>query len=942
MTSPHTSPASTDFPGAQWWRVDFHAHTPHSTDAYQKASITDREWLLEHMRRGIDAVCITDHNGGKHIDRLKAEYARMEGEFEILGRMDEMDDFRKLTLFPGVEITTADDIHLLAVFRPEAGSGEISALLGAVGLNDGLEGDAGVQLPQNLLVMLANITPGFDCVLIPAHINGSKGLLRTANPRSKEKVLKHPSIYALECAWNKNPDWEGETKIVEDKSRKAFSIVYGSDSHERDQIGRRSTWVRMETPTLDALRIALMDGGGSAVAFEDVNPPPGPPTDQWLRELSLSGTKFLGRTEPLVLRFNPGLNTVIGGRGSGKSTLVELIRKAAHRSEDLGSIRESELRQQHEGLVTDALKGLPDARVTLVYEKHGHQSRMELTGGENPGAARLMEKTISGEWQARDLPHAEWRGRYPLRIYSQKELYSFRKGPEKLLREIDADPAVDFPQWSFTQQSLVSGLLQTAAKISELSSEADRAPGLMARREDLHRQIHLLEESGHREILQNYNLRRKQASEIKRWEDSLAGLTEELRSLAEQFDLSSAGVTLTRLPESTGDQKEIFLEAEALVFAQWHSTVGENLSKIAADMKQAKEAWESAKQASAWRAAADQAKSAYEALAARLPPEQAANPAVYGQLVQQLNSVDGELNNLASRKNQLVELEAQKAALLAKLEAHRMELSKARTQFLQNLFVSRRDLKITLRQFGDSDGALSSLREVLQRTDEDFSEIDRMMEKLYGDGMEVNLERIRDLKRALKAAPGVGERHDGFEGIPIGKSLCGHLARRTTEDWARLDVWFPPDSLKIQISRDGTSRPDVDLIRASPGQVATAVLAFLLAYGGQPLILDQPEDDLDNQMIYTVIVKELRRNKRNRQVILVTHNANLVVNGNADMIFPLVTSEGRTQLEHPGTLQAPEVRDAVCRIMEGGEQALEQRFRRMVSTRPHPQSSTYV
>jgi predicted ATPase len=101
--------------------------------------------------------------------------------------------------------------------------------------------------------------------------------------------------------------------------------------------------------------------------------------------------------------------------------------------------------------------------------------------------------------------------------------------------------------------------------------------------------------------------------------------------------------------------------------------------------------------------------------------------------------------------------------------------------------------------------------------------------------------------------------------------------------------------------------------------------------------LDQPEDDLDNQMIYTVIVEELRRNKRNRQVILVTHNPNLVVNGNADMIFPLDASEGPTQLRYSGTLQNPHVRDAVCRVMEGGERALEQRFRRMISTVNHSQ-----
>jgi hypothetical protein len=220
---------------------------------------------------------------------------------------------------------------------------------------------------------------------------------------------------------------------------------------------------------------------------------------------------------------------------------------------------------------------------------------------------------------------------------------------------------------------------------------------------------------------------------------------------------------------------------------------------------------------------------------------------------------------------------------------------------------------------------------VLQRSD-GFEEIDHFVGALYHNGAPPTLQKLDELKACLKTAPSVGDRHNSFEGIPLGKRLCDHLAQRTPEDWARLDAWYPRDSLKIQIARDGEAARFVDLNRASPGQVATAVLAFLLTYGDQPLILDQPEDDLDNQMIFRVIVKELRRNKRKRQVIIVTHNPNLVVNGNADLVFALDTSRGPSRLEQTGTLQDPRVRENVCRIMEGGRRALEQRFRRMISS----------
>ena len=105
------------------------------------------------------------------------------------------------------------------------------------------------------------------------------------------------------------------------------------------------------------------------------------------------------------------------------------------------------------------------------------------------------------------------------------------------------------------------------------------------------------------------------------------------------------------------------------------------------------------------------------------------------------------------------------------------------------------------------------------------------------------------------------------------------------------------------------------------------MLAFILAQGDEPLILDQPEDDLDNQLIYDLIVRELRANKQRRQVIVATHNPNIVVNGNADLVIPLHNPNDQTAIPVRGALQDARVREWVCDIMEGGREALERRFR---------------
>ena len=119
MASPQWS-----YPGSHWWKFDFHTHTPVSKDtlAWQAVigtpdELTSETWLLKYMAAKIDCVAITDHNSGAWIDQLKAAYAHMKARADA-GQAPE--DFRELTLFPGVEISVCGGFHLLAIFEPNS------------------------------------------------------------------------------------------------------------------------------------------------------------------------------------------------------------------------------------------------------------------------------------------------------------------------------------------------------------------------------------------------------------------------------------------------------------------------------------------------------------------------------------------------------------------------------------------------------------------------------------------------------------------------------------------------------------------------------------------------------------------------------------------------------------------------------------------------------
>ena len=117
------------FPGAKWWKFDFHTHTPASNDFMQgvdeqsKAKVIPEFWLWKFMEKGIDCVAITDHNSGAWVDRLKDKLRELEQE----------DWYRPLYLFPGVEISAQGGVHILAIFGDDKSTGDIDSLLGAVG-----------------------------------------------------------------------------------------------------------------------------------------------------------------------------------------------------------------------------------------------------------------------------------------------------------------------------------------------------------------------------------------------------------------------------------------------------------------------------------------------------------------------------------------------------------------------------------------------------------------------------------------------------------------------------------------------------------------------------------------------------------------------------------------------------------------------------------------
>ncbi|WP_448674468.1 AAA family ATPase [Pseudoxanthomonas mexicana] len=124
---------------------------------------------------------------------------------------------------------------------------------------------------------------------------------------------------------------------------------------------------------------------------------------------------------------------------------------------------------------------------------------------------------------------------------------------------------------------------------------------------------------------------------------------------------------------------------------------------------------------------------------------------------------------------------------------------------------------------------------------------------------------------------------------------------------------------------DGSTAGSVGKGSLSDGQRNTAALALLLAQDGGPLIIDQPEDELDSNFVFRELIPMVRKVKSKRQLIMATHNANLPVNGDAELVYAFEARNGRGEVLACGGLDQASVTRAVLDIMEGTEEAFRRR-----------------
>ena len=882
--------SSWSFSGARWWKFDFHTHTPASRDFLEgceqqvKNEVTPTFWLQKFMEQKIDCVAITDHNSGAWIDKLKNALDKLEEQ-------EKPDWYHPLYLFPGVEISASGGVHILAILGTDKGTADIQSLLGAVGYH-GTQGGSDTENKKSI-VEVVDIICQHDGIPIPAHVDGDKGLFKLKG-NTLADVLKKDNLLAMEVVDSDSPRPEQLSSM-----KVRLSEVRGSDTHNfRNEKFGVFTWVKMNSePSIDGLELALLDGNGSLNL--DMSATPNSYPDLVIEELCVDKARYLGRAEPFECRFSPFLNTIIGGRGSGKSTLLEFMRLVLRRNEGIDDIL-PELGKYFGTGDNDLLTA--DSKLSLIYHKHGVRYRLSWTA---EGDTFSLEEHKGGEWQY--CEEEAIKSLFPVDIYSQKQIFALANDPNSkgLLAKIDEAHAVDADNINRQIGALASRYGQIDLKMRELHDKIASTKEISGELGDLKRQIEQIEKSGHKDILQKYRLRQQQLSEIKQLEDKWLDVD---KQLAEMIN----SIALPRFNEKSFIEQSDMLSALTEENDAWLAVYRE-MQAIRDKASKLMSGWPDRKNSADWMLALQDDLNKYEELREKLTSD-GTDPNRYPSLLQKRAVLQQELNKIAGYKSELDNLMREKQVILGSIESARKQLTTNRQKFLDDVLKGNESLQIKVIPFGEHwEGVEKDIRRILRcgdRFDGDMNNLKNIYQKNSGKNFTELKNTVKNVRSEQVSAKD--------------KRFATHLIDLPQESINNLLLWWPEDSLKVTF---GTKKQKLE--HGSPGQKATALLSFILSYGDSPLLLDQPEDDLDNEVIYSSIVKQLRQKKTQKQLIIITHNANIVVNGDAEMVFPLTVRGGESKAKHADGIQSREIRQAICDVLEGGKQAFSQRYKRI-------------
>lgn len=874
--------------GAEFYRVDLHIHSYGTGGSYdvKDSNMTPEKIIDTAISENLHVISITDHNA---IGNVQMALNHAQG--------------KNILVIPGVELSTSQG-HLLVYFREWQ---ELESFLGKLDISADRK-SCHCTIPQCL-----NLAGQFNGIGIAAHIDSDQGF-DVVNPKYdsfKTEILKCPNLLGLEIADSKNGSLYSDSDnnqnrkqlLKQRKEHLGFYDAYDlakvmfSDAHSISALGknakgaRKLTRLKMENLSFNACRIALHDAA-ARVRIEELIPNDIP----HFVGIKLEGGFLKGQ----VIHFSRNLTCIIGGRGSGKSTLIESLRAASG-----NSARESLLDSEV----------WPD-RISLIYrDKVGNQ--FILTRNKSEDVANQTDPVDGTTF-------------IPIESYGQGEtaetIQHCDKDPSVLLKFLDS--FVDINSSKTRDREICDQLLTNQTLIERLSIEVNTIPDIEKAKKIADAQLKTLKE---KEATKVVSLEEKLAKERVFRRELVENLQNLLKSVKESLSNENLASLILNLDgASLAVGKEQFQQVKTIV-----EGLLAKIKKISGDVdKECQTVIAAIKtQLAEWGKKETEAQAEIEKIRKELETRGIKLDIAYiRKITKDVSDFEFKIKNLTAKKVELIKAQQERKKLIEeRIEIKSKEFA-IRTAFArvitQNLRSTVVDYSVTVKYYEGvfspnlEDMLISALNWRTSRVPKakiiasKFSPL-----QLIDIVQNKKVDSIKNLK--------------DFDGSPIftasdAQSIIEVL--KTPATIFSLERCSFDDKPEIIITREVT-KPNGekgfvsrDFSKLSLGQQQSLLLSILLfSKSDYPLIIDQPEDNLDSEFIYKTFVSTLRIIKEKRQVIVVTHNANIAVLGDSELIVPLRASNEFAVVRDRGSIDTTATKTIACKILEGSEEAFKKR-----------------
>ena len=865
--------------GSSWIRADFHLHTNEDSEFNYNGDVNyfAKNYIDQLKKEDIRVGVITNHN----------KFALPE--FKELRKNAEKEE---IYLIPGVEFSITDGatgLHILIVFSDEWIYNPENVNYIAQFLNTSFIGVANPSTPpysnsKYSLQETYNSLNAFnkDYFFVLAHVDDGNGLFAELKGRNLESFIKSEPFEKKVLGLQKFRSFDNQKKIYEIlKDEKIIpAFVEGTDNAQEGISGlgngnavkgkTQKTYLKLGAFNFEAIKYALFDKNFRQ--SKELTKA----TNGYIKSISFQGQKLEG-TIPL----NHSMNNLIGIRGSGKSSILEAIRYAL----DIELIDNQNIDFEYKNKLINALLGSGGKIICILVDDQGNEYTAEKILGDRTNIYK------NNDLQLGLKPNAIVKK--PI-YFGQKDLSQIGDSlsTEYLINKLIGDRLLERKRSVDEKNQEVVRLI---VEIEKINSKIARKPEFEAKQAELKLKIQVFKEKEIDKKLEKQISFNKDANFIKRVDKFETKIIDALDDFIQEFNDDFESFHHFKSNENTLDIEKVI--SSITTFEKIFDSLREVLIKLI-DKNQELNIINDT-----FTLKYNELKEEFSQIKREinLPNIQADDYVKYTKELDLARAQLSELDKLSVKKN---ELQIHLNKTLISLQGIWHSEFEIIQEEIKKVNENQDAVKIIVDFKGNKENFQSYLKENLRGSN------------LRENNIQVIVEHYPDLIAVYTDLL--------LENSNIKKSLSDNQLHTFKEYFSSNIGAFltfrVPD--KFEIIYKGRS-----LNEHSLGQRASALIIFLLTLKDSDLIIiDQPEDDLDNQTIYNDVIKVLKELKNTSQFVFATHNPNIPVLGDCEQVISCTYNSNiiKTNL---GSIDDETIRQEIVNIMEGGEEAFNNRKR---------------